>query len=138
MSQESSHNEPVTLAASSKGRKKSNRLTNIETYLKEMRKDINELCDQNKEIREGDEKTHIGRQRRLEEWHQEHRDFQHGEPQRRAKLQREDRTMKRVRAIPDLLMGQTMGSCKLSSLAFVAHSLVSLACQLRVKRNTLT
>ncbi|PQQ19832.1 hypothetical protein Pyn_28711 [Prunus yedoensis var. nudiflora] len=38
------------------------------------------------------------------------------------------RVMKRVRAIPDLLREQTVGSCKLSSLAFTAHSLVSLAC----------
>ncbi|KAL6284745.1 hypothetical protein ACE6H2_015674 [Prunus campanulata] len=45
VSQESNHNEPVTPAAPSKGRKKSNHLTNIETYLKEMRKDINELRD---------------------------------------------------------------------------------------------
>ncbi|CAB4316334.1 unnamed protein product [Prunus armeniaca] len=62
MSQESSHNEPVTPAAPIKGRKKSNHLTNIETYLKEMRKDINELCDQNKEVGGGADKTYIGRQ----------------------------------------------------------------------------
>ncbi|PQM40419.1 hypothetical protein Pyn_26673 [Prunus yedoensis var. nudiflora] len=61
MSQESSHNEPVTPAAPSKERKKSNRLTNIETYLREMREDINELRDQNKEVREGAEKTHTER-----------------------------------------------------------------------------
>ncbi|PQQ08519.1 hypothetical protein Pyn_40278 [Prunus yedoensis var. nudiflora] len=67
MSQESSHNEPVTPAAPSKGKRKSTRLTNIETYLREMRKDINELRDQNKEVKEGAEKTHTGRKRRLEE-----------------------------------------------------------------------
>ena len=49
-----------------------------------------------------------------------------------------DRTMKRVRAIPDLLMELTVGSCKLSSLAFAAHSMVSLSCQLKARGNTLT
>ncbi|CAB4316356.1 unnamed protein product [Prunus armeniaca] len=89
MSQESSHNEPVTPAAPIKGRKKSNRLTNIETYLKEMKKDINELRDQNKEGGGGAEKTYTGRQRRLEEWRQEHGDSQQGGPQCRGKLQHE-------------------------------------------------
>ncbi|CAL2270787.1 unnamed protein product [Prunus armeniaca] len=74
MSQESSPDELVIPTASRKGRKKSNRLTNIETCLKEMRKDINELCDQSKDIMEEVEKTHTGRQRRLEEWLQEHGD----------------------------------------------------------------
>ncbi|CAB4289466.1 unnamed protein product [Prunus armeniaca] len=91
MSQESSHNKPVTPAAHIKGRKKSNRLTNIETYMKEMRKDINEFHDQNKEVGGGAEKTCTGRQRRLEEWRQEHGDSQQGGPQCRGKLQREGR-----------------------------------------------
>ncbi|KAL6269587.1 hypothetical protein ACE6H2_026498 [Prunus campanulata] len=81
MSQESSPDELVTPAALRKGRRKSNHLTNIETYLMEMRKDINELRDQNKEVMEEAEKTHTGRQRRLEEWSQEHRDRQSSGPQ---------------------------------------------------------
>ncbi|PQQ21979.1 hypothetical protein Pyn_26435 [Prunus yedoensis var. nudiflora] len=61
MSQESNHNEPVIAAVPSKERKKSNRLTNIETYLREMRKNINELHDHKKEVREGAEKTYTER-----------------------------------------------------------------------------
>ena len=49
-----------------------------------------------------------------------------------------DMTMKRVRAIPNLLMERTVGSCKLSRLAFTAHSLVYLACQPKARRNILT
>ncbi|CAB4272684.1 unnamed protein product [Prunus armeniaca] len=62
MSQESSQDKLVTLTVLKKGRKKSNRLTNIETYLKEMRKDINKLRDKNKEVGEESEKTHTRRQ----------------------------------------------------------------------------
>ncbi|KAI5313720.1 hypothetical protein L3X38_042896 [Prunus dulcis] len=89
MSEESNPDEPVIPAEPRKRRKKSNRLTNIKTYLKEIRKDINELRDQNKEVMEEAEKTHIGRQRRLEEWRQEHRDHQRSGPQRQGELQRE-------------------------------------------------
>lgn len=82
MSEESNPDEPVIPAEPRKRRKKSNRLTNIETYLKEMRKDFNKIRDQNKEVMNEVEKTHIRRQRRLEEWCQEHRDHQRSGPQR--------------------------------------------------------
>ncbi|PQM40420.1 hypothetical protein Pyn_26674 [Prunus yedoensis var. nudiflora] len=59
-------------------------------------------------------------------------------PNAEANFNMRDRTMRRVRAIPDLLMELTMRSCKLLSLAFAAHSLVSLACQLKARWNTLT
>ncbi|CAB4316333.1 unnamed protein product [Prunus armeniaca] len=59
-------------------------------------------------------------------------------PNAEANFNVKDRTMKRVRAILDLLMEQTVRSCKLLSLAFAAHSRVSLACQLKARGNTLT
>ncbi|PQQ08518.1 hypothetical protein Pyn_40277 [Prunus yedoensis var. nudiflora] len=59
-------------------------------------------------------------------------------PNTEANFNMKDKTMRRVIAIPDLLMELTVRSCKLSSLAFAAHSLVSLACQLNTRGNTLT
>ncbi|PQP96476.1 hypothetical protein Pyn_05636 [Prunus yedoensis var. nudiflora] len=128
MSQESSPDELVTPAASRKGRRKSNHLTNIETYLVEMRKDINELRDQNKEVMEEVKKTHTGRQQRLEEWSQEHRDRQSSGPQRRGKLQREGHDDEKGESHPRSPNGTICGKLQTFEPSLHNHSLVSLVC----------
>ena len=50
------------------------------------------------------------------------------DPNAEANFNVRDMMTKRVGAIPNLLMERTVGSCKLLSLAFMAHYLVSLAC----------
>ncbi|CAB4272683.1 unnamed protein product [Prunus armeniaca] len=60
------------------------------------------------------------------------------DPNAEANFNVRDMMMKRVRAIPDLLMERTVRSCKLSSLALTTYSLVSLACQPKARRNILT